>query len=482
MSHPGIDALDASLPDMLPVFPGLSVTGRYVLGSEGTEQRGDGLKAVGLPGGRVLLAVVDTLGEGPLASTASVRLLAVLRGALEGGASLEDALEAVDRYADRSPAAKGASMAAAVLDQADGALLVATAGHPFPVVSRAGGDITALPLSPSRPLGLGGRASFTTTVLAEGDVLVLHTNGLLTAPDGRVGDGSARLGTAVSAWRAGDSATSAEQRGTDLCGLLLDAMHQPDGFQDDAVLLVAERTVPSAALQVARLAGAEGLRGAITDFKRWLDLVGAGLLDHLALTQAVTEVAGNVVRHAYEDLPERGLLHIDASLGDDGLLRASVRDSGHWRPTAGPHGGRGLLRAGGLVDGMRLVRGKDGTEVVLEQAIGRPVALLRSGHLGPADVPMEVRTSCGLLVVAGEVADRDAETFREAVHEATCSGTHDARVDLTAVTRMSGTAVRVLFDYLGRAHASGVALSVVAPEDGVAHQVLSQAALPHLSA
>ena len=482
MSEPGIDALDASLPDMLPVFPGLSVTGRYVLGTEGGEHRGDGLKAVGLPGGRVLLAVVDALGEGTPASTASVRLLAVLRGALEGGGSLEAALAAVDRYAASAPVARGATLAAAVLDQSDDSLVVGAAGHPAPLVARADGACSPLPLPRSRPLGLGGRAACVSTVLGRGDLLVMHTNGLLTGPDGRVGDGGHRLGTAVATWWRESAAASAERRGTDLCEHVLTTMQQPVGFRDDAVLLVAERTRPSADLAVAREAGADGLAAALGDFERWLDLVGAGLLDHLALTQALGEVAGNVVEHAY-GAASRGELRIDASVDAGGLLRATVRDSGHWRPEHGPRGGRGLLRAGGLVDRMRVVRGEHGTEVVLEQTIGRPVGLLRSGgpHRTPA-VPMDVRTAPGTLVVSGEVADGDAEPFREAVHEATCAGTQDARVDLTAVTRMAGTAVRVLFDYLARAEASAVALTVVAPEDGAAHQVLEQAALPHVTA
>ncbi|MGN0063968.1 MAG: SpoIIE family protein phosphatase [Nocardioides sp.] len=483
-----MDALDAALPDVLPVFPGLSVTGRYVLSSDGGDQRGDGLKAVALPGGRVALAVVDTLGAGPRASTSAVRLLAVLRGSLESGAGLSQAMAAVDRYAAGSGAATGASLAVALVDQGTGDLQVATAGHPAPLASRAApgrAAATGLDLAPSRPLGMGGTASLAATRLEVGDVLVLHTNGLLTARDGRVADGSARLGATLERWRAvSGTGRTAEQRGEEICAEVLSALQVPHGFRDDVALLVAERTGLPRPLAVETSAEAAQVPAAVAELQGWLDVVGAGMLDRLALTQAVAELAGNVVVHAYLDSPGPGLLRLEADLDTTAVLRVRVSDQGRWRPTAGTHGGRGLVRAGGLVDAMRLVRDVRGTSVVLEQSIGRPVMLLRSGTSGvqPPSSPMGSSATGGTLTVSGDVCDADSDSFRAQVHEATHAGTEDVRVDLSDVTRLSGPAVQVLFHYLQLAVASGATFTVVAPDGCAAHQVLTQVAMPHVAA
>jgi anti-anti-sigma regulatory factor len=83
------------------------------------------------------------------------------------------------------------------------------------------------------------------------------------------------------------------------------------------------------------------------------------------------------------------------------------------------------------------------------------------------------------LDVSGVIGEDDSEELRDALHEVTLAGTRDATVDLSGVTRLSGPAVRVLFDYRRRAAGSGAELTVVAEAGSAAQQVLAQVDLPH---
>lgn len=473
----GLDALDAALPESLPALPGLSVSGRYVLDGRTTSHGGNGLKAIPLPDGRLMMAVVDALGHGAVATSAAIRVLAVLRGLLESGVSAAEAVASVDRYAARAPLATGASVAVAVISQRDGETEVATAGHPPPIRLRPDGEVVPIGVAPTRPLGLGGTAASAHFVLRTGETLIMHTDGLVTGRDGATWTGIQDLHALLGRLAP---QISGNQRTEQLCARLLSDMQQPHGFRDDVALLMAERTPKASDFHVTTGAHVEDAVEALALFGSWLSGIGVGMLDEMAVNQAVSEAVDNVVVHAYPvGSPDReGGLRISASINDAGVLCAKVADTGAWR-TTDDHAGRGLVIAGGLVDRLRLVRSAEGTEVVLEQRLTRPIPLLRAdGALHRAPAPRMTLEKPERLHVAGAVDGADEEDFRDALHRATGAGTHDATVVLTDVTTLSRSAVRALFDQAERSADSGVTLTVEAAPGSVARRVLDQYAFP----
>lgn len=474
----GLDALDAALPESVPVLPGLSVSGRYILDGRTTSHGGNGLKAIPLPDGRLMMAVVDALGTGAMATSAAVRVLAVVRGLLESGVSASAAVKGVNRYAARAPLATGASLAVAVVSQQDGSTEVATAGNPPPVKVRSDGEVVPLGLLPSRPLGLGGEPSTSRFTLDVGDTLILHTDGLVTGQDGTTWSGIERLHALLGHLVPG---LSDNQRTETLSAQLLTQMHEPHGYRDDVALLMAERAPHPQRFHVGTAPTVESAVDVLNLFGSWLSGLGISMLDEMAINQAVKETVDNVVTHAYEQastLPSDGL-RISAEVTDAGVVCTQIEDSGAWRTPTG-QAGRGLVIAGGLVDKLRLLRGEQGTQAILEQRLTRPIPMMRAqGALRHESSPPQMamlRPDC--LYVDGALSAEAKDDFRDALHRAVGGGTHDATVDLSDVTVLSPSAIRVLFEQSERCSDSGVSLTVAAAPGTLARRALDQVAYP----
>ncbi len=484
-----MEALDACLPDTLPVIPGAVLAGTYVLAGDAANHRGDGLKAVPLPDRRLVLVVGDALGHGATSSTAMARLLAIVRGHLESGVPPAAAVRLVDSYAAHAQYTRGATMAAAVVNLEDGTAQVVSAGHPAPLVCLPDGSCDFVPLSPSRPLGLGGRVEEADIDLPEDGVLAMYTDGLLTARGRQADQVRAELRAGArelyDSHRPFGGVTHAAVEG--LGHDLLTRMQQPGGYRDDIALLLAARVRPSPPFGRVIEASQERVDLLLGELDEWLEGVGAGLLDQIALRHAVAEIATNVVRHAYVHTTP-GSVELEARLTDAGTVLVEICDSGRWRDAGGP-GGRGLVVAGGLVDSLRVARGESGTRVTLEQALGRPVPLLNSANgvlpgrgTRGQDEPMSFKLSGPVLLVSGAVTDATVGEFSAALNESTRAATRDTTVDLDGVTHLSSAAVTALFDYLHRAEDSGSRLEVRCGRHSTAHVVLREVNLPHLSA
>lgn len=479
-----LDLLDASLPGTLPVFPGISLAGRYVLTDEPPLHRGDGMKVLALSGSRVALIVGDAVGSGAAASTTMARLLAILRERLQDGTSALGAVRYVDRYAASAPSALGATVAVAVISLDDGKFEYASAGHPPPLHWSRGGS-RSIVLAPSRPLGTGGQGASAIGQLAPDDVLVLYTDGLLNRRNELPGDAQTRLRAALEPFGTAAPAQNAG-RAEEICRLLLNDVMTSERIADDIALLVAERTSHPQPLEAYGRSTAGDVTELSIQLELWLDEIGAGLLDHLALRQAFSELANNVVRHAYQgSIGGEGPLNLSAVLGDEGVLQLRISDTGQWRePVNGP--GRGLVIAGGLVDSLQLERAVGGTAVNLRQELGRVVPVLqanqlpshRSAHRSASGPSLRTHLVGNRLLVFGEVDERCAPDFRARLHEATRAGTWDVVVDLSAVTLLASSAIRDLFDYLARSHASGAELTISAPKGSLAGQVLGLVDMP----
>ena len=140
-------------------------------------------------GDRLGVAVGDVSGKGIPAALLMVMARTLLR---EIARSLDEpgaVLAALNRSLCRDmPPSMFVTLILAVLDESDpGRVALSSAGHPDPVVVRAGGDahVAALGDAAGTPLGVLEEASFgqTTLRLDPGDTLVLLTDGILEAQE-----------------------------------------------------------------------------------------------------------------------------------------------------------------------------------------------------------------------------------------------------------------------------------------------------------
>lgn len=188
--------------------------------------------------GRVAFIVGDVCGKGVEAAATTAMIRTVIRSfayeSPEPARVLQRASEVVER---ELPDDKFVTVLFGVIDLATGETLLGSAGHPGPVL-RSGGVTSELTLPRNPPLGvlLDQRFETSRTVLREGDLLVMFTDGLLDAGWPRGGFGARRIVAAVQGGSLDPSkATSA---------LLRTATAYAGGVLTDDVEVVALRYGP----------------------------------------------------------------------------------------------------------------------------------------------------------------------------------------------------------------------------------------------
>jgi serine phosphatase RsbU (regulator of sigma subunit) len=178
-------------------LPGLRVAVRYLPAERAGRVGGDWYHAAPLPDGRVLLAIGDVAGHGLQAATT----MALLRHALTTlslTATTEPAalLGYLNRllYTGVGPLATATTATAVVAryDPSDRTLTWAQAGHPAPLRTRAGAT-TELERPPGPLLGAVPDVTYrdATATLADRDVLLLYTDGLIEHRDRSLAEGRA---------------------------------------------------------------------------------------------------------------------------------------------------------------------------------------------------------------------------------------------------------------------------------------------------
>jgi PAS domain S-box-containing protein len=166
-------------------LPGLRVAVRYLPAERVSRVGGDWYHAAALPDGNVLLTIGDVAGHGLQAATTMAQLRHAL-AALTVTTTTDPAelLAHLNRLLYASAATAGSTgTATAVIaryDPARNALTWAQAGHPAPLLARAG-ETTELRRPPGPLLGASPKMRYecATVRFEPGDLLLLYTDGLI---------------------------------------------------------------------------------------------------------------------------------------------------------------------------------------------------------------------------------------------------------------------------------------------------------------
>jgi len=223
-------ALQAGLlPPAPPPVAGLAVRVRHLPASRWADVGGDFYDVLPLPDGSVAFAVGDVVGHDLTAAATMGQIRSVYRALVAEGASPAGV---VDRMQASWPVLGLERMATAVFGRlwpATGAVSLASAGHPPPVLVRAG-TAELLPVVPTSLLGASiGPAPQWSGTVPPGATLLLYTDGLVETRAESLTTGLERL-------RA--TAASAGTQDTDeLCDVLLAAL--VSGHRSDDVALMA---------------------------------------------------------------------------------------------------------------------------------------------------------------------------------------------------------------------------------------------------
>jgi anti-sigma regulatory factor (Ser/Thr protein kinase)/putative methionine-R-sulfoxide reductase with GAF domain len=354
------DALQGSLIPRLPELPAVTLAGRY-LPAASAQLGGDWYDAFQLPDGRLGMAIGDVVGRGFHAAAVMGQLRSGLRAYALDGLAPSDVLERLSRLMRQLDPGRTATVLYMVLDPYFGSLVVATAGHPPPLVVGDDGDPTFLELRGSAPLAATRYPVYEESEhhVAPGSALVLYTDGLVERAGESLDAGLERLRAVVQA-----GPHDLEHLGDRLVGELL-----PDGPTDDDAALLLGRALPLADSLLTRLpADVDSIPLMRRLLGRWLHEAGATQADVEDLSLATSEACANAIEHAYG--PSPGILELSAIKVDSGVALVAVRDYGNWRPPRGQNRGRGLLLMEGLTDSVEVVHGDDGTTVQLSRRLG----------------------------------------------------------------------------------------------------------------
>jgi PAS domain S-box-containing protein len=198
------------LPKRLPAIAGLEAAVAYRPVGDGSEVGGDFFDLVDLGGGGFLAAVGDVCGKGAKAAMLSGLVRTTIAAVAERGDRPVDILTLANRAIVRHSGERAdyATAVCAVLS-ADGdgfEAVLGSAGHPPAIVLRANGALHTIDAA-GVMLGVQADAEVQerTAVLAPGDALILYTDGVTDARNGREHFGDARLHAAITA-AAGGSA------------------------------------------------------------------------------------------------------------------------------------------------------------------------------------------------------------------------------------------------------------------------------------
>lgn len=312
----------ALLPGSFPHVPEAVATARYFSATEGVGIGGDWYDVLALPEKRLGLVVGDVEGHSLDAATVMGQLRSGVRAYAAEGHDPAVVLERSNRLLCGLDTDLYATCCCVWIDLTTGAAVVASAGHPAPLIGGRAG-VGQPPLSAGPPLGVQTQATYRDAAveMAPGSVVALFTDGLLDVR---------RMGVDASVGRL--AALLADHGGEDL-EVLADTMvagRRQDAPGDDATLVLVryEGARPDESARVARMRVERHDLHAVLEARRFV----RGLLARWGLPDVcddlevlVSEVVTNALIHAHSD--------VDLRLRDyPDRVRVEVRDSDPYPP------------------------------------------------------------------------------------------------------------------------------------------------------
>jgi len=216
--------LQASLlPESLPTIPGLDVAVRYWAAGEGTQVGGDFYDVFEVDDGWAVV-IGDVCGTGPAAASLTGLVRHTIRTLAWQNAPHTEVLRQVNNAVLRSGRATFCTSLYATVSRNDEgfALVMASGGHPLPIVCRMNGRTETI----GRPGTLLGaypdsRSFAISTVLEPGDTVVMYTDGITDVRPPHDLSVAALEQIVERAARATDSATTvADRLGRELSSIL----------------------------------------------------------------------------------------------------------------------------------------------------------------------------------------------------------------------------------------------------------------------
>ncbi|MCU1430394.1 MAG: protein serine/threonine phosphatase [Actinomycetia bacterium] len=361
------EALQRSLlPDDVHDGPTVDLRTRYRPGGS-ARVGGDWYDVVLLQNGSLGLVIGDVAGHGVLAAAVMGQVRNALRAFAGEGYPPSAMVERLNHFVFENGPSEMATLCFAALDPTTGGFEMISAGHPPPLLVRAGGEVEWCAGTSGPPVGIDPHSRYhqIDAVLAPGDVVVLYTNGLVARRHESLDVGLERLRNAAT--------TIAPETDLDgICDHLLSTLLGDISTDDDVAVLALRYAgnVPGT-LRWRRPARASELGPMRRVLSAWLQDAGVNAEDVTVIAVAVSEAATNAIEHAYTN--QEGWVDLEADV-DDEAVTLMVRDGGRFRPKAPGGGGRGLGLIGRLMDEFELRRSNEGTEVWMRR--------MRNGRTG----------------------------------------------------------------------------------------------------
>lgn len=236
----------ADQPSIL--VPGVDLARRYVSTTGDPHLAGGWCDAGRMPDGRLFMCVGDVAGRGP-ADGLQARMTSAVRSYVNDGHGPAGVLAHLDSAICNGPSPTLATAVVVALDEDNGDVEYASAGHPYPLLRSASGDIRQLREAQGPALGIGHRGRYRShTIAIQPDTaLVLYTKGLVERRDEPLYRGLGRLATALRGGMGTATAAGLVDRAFETCWV--SARGRPGG--DDACVLAFRRTgAPTAPLTV----------------------------------------------------------------------------------------------------------------------------------------------------------------------------------------------------------------------------------------
>ncbi|MCF1509269.1 SpoIIE family protein phosphatase [Streptomyces glomeratus] len=360
------------LPQALPKLPEVTTAARYQSAKQGADVGGDWYDVIPLSAARVALVIGDVMGHGMAEAATMGRLRTAVRTLSELELPPDEILSHLNDIVGELGTDTFATCLYGIYDPVTRRLSYASAGQPPPAVAHPGGTVTFLPMAPDPPLGVAAPPFETLETLLPADsLLALYSDGLVESKDRDVTTGMRRLAELLFQSVNAMPASPADASDLDaLCATLTSALLPTHGaLMDDAALLLA-RTHPLDAENVAEwplpedpVAASQArdlVRAQLTDW----DLTDEDLI--MTTELLVSELVGNVIRHAYGPIRLRMLRSraLICEVSDASLTTPHIRHS-----SATDEGGRGLQLISALCQRWGTRHTRTGKSIWTEQAL-----------------------------------------------------------------------------------------------------------------